>query len=447
MSSEAVSATDRLTDEQYAVFVTMVREFIDNPTNTLWKTRNELHIGGLAGTGKTTGIAAILESCEVRVRVATPTGRAASALRSKGVEATTLHKLLYRPHFETYVDPRTGTKMRRKLTDVSIDRDALAREFDLIVVDEASMVNSKDYANLARQNVPTIYVGDHGQLEPVDPDAENPINVVAEHRLDAKLETVHRQADDSAILRLAHHIRNGGSFGNFRATRGDVRIGKRGPFEDLPSADVYLAHRNASVQAINAVMRRRLGRVDLLEVGERIVCRQNSAEHDVANGDVLIVANVAKKLKNAAVCDLQDPESGEIRPGVPVWLHGLGGKQRDRAAQPSREVWFDYGYALTVHLSQGSEFRRVVFIDEAIGSPETLRRLRYTAITRAARDLSVFYSPEAPRMNTASHTPAKSVNGPPQIAFRVCPGCGEGRTIQIATGLCPNCEHAERRPA
>ena len=50
---------------------------------------------------------------------------------------------------------------------------------------------------------------------------------------------------------------------------------------------------------------------------------------------------------------------------------------------------FEYGYAITVHLSQGSEYDRVLFIDSFFNTPELTRKARYTAITRAVNRITI----------------------------------------------------------
>ena len=55
----------------------------------------------------------------------------------------------------------------------------------------------------------------------------------------------------------------------------------------------------------------------------------------------------------------------------------------------SRFVKFEYGNVITAHLSQGSEYDRVLFIDEAFGSRELRKKIKYTAISRASKSIDI----------------------------------------------------------
>jgi ATP-dependent exoDNAse (exonuclease V) alpha subunit len=112
-------------------------------------------LGGYAGTGKTTLIAYLAEVWP-SVAVAALGGKAAHVLRYKGVDATTIHSLIYYPH-----EDDDGTiRFRRKHN---------LRDVQTLIIDEASMTNHFLFADLLSFKLPVLFVGDHGQLEPIGP--------------------------------------------------------------------------------------------------------------------------------------------------------------------------------------------------------------------------------------------------------------------------------------
>ena len=190
-------------------------------------------MGGLAGTGKTFLTGRLASALENRRRVAyvAYTARAASVLRRNLPESTdskpkapshvrrtaktdqffsfrtdgssycgTLHQLLYRPVFND----------REEVTGWA-QRPTLDQEYDFVVVDEASMLADDALADLQRHRVPILAVGDHGQLPPV----RGTSSLMAHPAV--RLEQIHRQAEGSRIIRLAHHVRAEGRIGRPRS--------------------------------------------------------------------------------------------------------------------------------------------------------------------------------------------------------------------------------------
>ena len=146
--------------------------------------KNELRIGGLAGTGKSTVIKHLAELLP-RFAVCAYTGKAASVLRKKGIDrAQTIHSLIYK----AYTDEKN--QVRFSLSP-SLD-------CEWIIVDEASMVSEAIYRDLKWFGKPMVFVGDHGQLEPIG----DKFNLMDDP--DLRLETIHRNAGGDRPLRPAH---------------------------------------------------------------------------------------------------------------------------------------------------------------------------------------------------------------------------------------------------
>lgn len=327
----------------------------------------EFSIGGFAGTGKTTIIQVILRDFP-RAKVAAFTGKAVHVLHQKGINhATTLHRLLYdcvgkTPDGKLIFEPKKPGTVRAPL----------------IIVDEASMVSRDLARDLLSHGVPVLWVGDHGQLEPV---GTGSVSLVKNPNV--RLEHIHRQAESSGIINFAHHLRedrkpyawDGSSFE-------DVEICEPDEF-DLERAadfDVVLCGTNSKRVEVNTLLRRHY-ETPVPQPGEPLVVLRNNYEAGVFNGQIITVleATVAKPYYNIRFRIDGNPEAQEGRFFI---------KQFDNPevqVKQSRGVLLaDYGYALTGHKSQGSEWDAVLVLEEQVFADP---RWRYTTATRAANHL------------------------------------------------------------
>jgi len=351
-----------------------------------------LTLGGYAGTGKTTIIRELIQRLKLHTRaiaVCAFTGKAASVLRSKGIRsARTIHSLIKEPeticsYCRQIVPQLTPTCERtphcpRAGTQVEFNPAPLL-EADLVIVDEASMVSLDLHDSLQAYDVPTLYVGDHGQLEPI---GKNP-KLMLDPQI--RLEKIHRQAEGSAILRFAHHVRQ---------HRDPVTMGPdaRVVYTSLTPKnaheyDMVLVGTNSVRTQVNRMIRRARGyKGDLPESGERIVCLRNDKKKQIYNGMLATVLAVRcdERVDHPEI-DIVDDE-GVVRNALRFAPEQFG--EEDTLSDLSHsKALFDYGYALTVHKSQGSEWKRVLVL-ERIPHPDTsVARWRYTAATRATEEL------------------------------------------------------------
>ncbi|TXH59305.1 MAG: DUF2075 domain-containing protein [Desulfurellales bacterium] len=347
-------------------------------------------VRGLAGTGKTVVAAAIaddLTSSGVRVAVVASTGKAAHVLRGKGIAATTVHA-------STYLlvgDGVDGPEFRL--------RDRMVGEPDVVVCDEASMLTRDQLADLLRRVPKVLLVGDHGQLPPVSGDG-----ALAE--VDGwDLHEVHRQALDSGVVRFAHALREGASIQDAaRAGAPDVVLGKP---RHLPGT-VLVARNDARVR-LNQALRKQVHaahtRVPAWPIArDRVVCLSNHRRGAIAkdaeawsragaggpwcNGTIADVTSSASPSSTSAdaLCAFEALcDDGVVRSGR-AWLRQLSeadtlpAEAHDRARMEARFAW---GWALTVHKAQGSEWDDVLVVGDGFGSAEEVRAWRYTAATRA----------------------------------------------------------------
>lgn len=326
--------------------------------------RRRMTLGGYAGTGKTTVIRAIVERYPEDVVVCTPTGKAAHVLRSKGVDAVTMHSLIYRPI----------------VTEDGLDFERLSNKdrFRAAIVDEASMLSSRLIKDFAAKAHAVLYVGDHGQLEPVGDDPGLMKN------LDIELRHIHRQAAGSPIIRFAHNVRQG----NDPMTYGDAAYVQHGGTADLAKFDVVLCGYNDSRVRLNAWIRKQRGYSGRLpEVGEQVICLRNDKDWQVWNGMMGTVTAIDVGSSRLSV-DTDDGPRHDVpfdpaQFGAPKTILIPYERKRNKAA--SKTLW-DFGYALTAHKAQGSEFARVA-VKEEINANWSANRWRYTAATRASEVL------------------------------------------------------------
>lgn len=362
-------------------------------------------ICGYAGVGKSTLVRFAIEALDVdqdRVTYACYTGKAAEVLRRKGNKnAMTLHKLLYDSI------PRPGGGFFRK-PKVSLD-------YDIVVVDEISLAPKSMIDMLLKHNVFCIFIGDNFQLPQID---KTETHDYLEHP-DIFLSTVMRQAAESEIIQLTMKIRNGESIPFTKGNEVIVIPRKELVTGHLTWADSIITATNATRHGINQQMRELLGYEGVLCEGEKTICKRNYWEDCNDDGDALVNGTVGKVencfesfvripfyIKNnrhdlpTIMCNIK-PDGGSEFIGVNIdkdfllteqpcvdWRVAYQvGRLRNKIGDIlPRQI--TYGYALTCHASQGSEWDKVLVIEESFPFvKEEHKRWLYTAATRAAEKL------------------------------------------------------------
>jgi len=331
---------------------------------------------GYAGVGKTTLARHIAEAASGRVAFAAYTGKAALVLRSKGcVGASTIHSLIY-----------NASEDKQGKPSFKLNKDGPASRAALIVIDECSMVDEDVGRDLLSFGKPVLVLGDPAQLPPVQGGG-----FFTSGEPDVMLTEIHRQAADNPIVRLAQTIREGGSvdYGDY----GETRVIRRAEVNAgiVGEADQVLVGLNRTRRAYNQRLRQLAGRDALLPTpGDKLVCLRNDHERGLLNGSLWRVAE-ARGITNDHMKLTIDSEDESDRKGVAVAVHKafFEGKEADLPYPIRRESdEFDYGYALTVHKAQGSQWDHVALFDESGAFREHRARWLYTAVTRAARRLT-----------------------------------------------------------
>ena len=332
---------------------------------------------GYAGTGKTTLVKHIAEGVDGKVLFAAFTGKAACVMRSKGCySASTIHSLIYR-----------ARESGEETPSFELWNDAPASKAKLIIIDECSMVDAELARDLMSFGVPLLVLGDPAQLPPISgggyfTDAEP----------DAMLTEVHRQAQDDPIVRLSMEIRAGnpltqGQYGETQVVRRDALDPKR-----VLDADQVLVGRNVTRRAYNARLRERRGFANALPMaGDKLVCLRNNRRKGLFNGGLWMVKESPKARRQIIRMRLKpDEDLGERLIKVSVRPECFTGTIEE-FDWPQRKAYdeFDFGYVLTVHKAQGSQWDDVVLFDESGAFPDNRDRWLYTGVTRAAKRLTI----------------------------------------------------------
>jgi exodeoxyribonuclease-5 len=344
---------------------------------------------GYAGTGKTTLARYFAEHVDGPVQFAAFTGKAAQVLRSKGAtNARTIHSLIYRPRGEEAVEDEATGKTSMSPT-FSLNRQSPISKAKLVIIDECSMVDEQLGKDLMSFGTPILVLGDPGQLPPISGGG-----YFTDHEPDILLTEIHRQARDNPIIRLALDVREGREF--MRGDYGSAQvIGKEDVTQDLVlKADQVLVGTNRTRRRYNQRLRELKGfSAAYPQAGDKLVCLRNDPAKGLLNGSLWKVMTSAKETVKPGINLLVSPEEDDPERGV-AKIKLLKGAFDDPDtdipwAQKKRYDDFDFGYALTVHKAQGSQWNDVVLFDESWAFKETRQRWLYTAITRAAQTLTV----------------------------------------------------------
>lgn len=358
-------------------------------------------ISGYAGSGKSTLVRFIIEALEVeenKVCYAAFTGKAAEVLRKKGNKnVCTLHKLLY-DHF-----PKpTGGFFRKPKPSI---------DYDIVIVDEVSMAPKTLMDLLFTHRCYVICLGDPFQLPPVDKNEDN-------HLLDHShifLDEIMRQAEDSEIIQLSMKIRHNEAINTFDGK--NVKILSKDSLNTgmLLWADQILVGTNATRIGLNNQMRELLGRGSMPEDGDKVICLKNYWDDFSIDGDPLVNGTIgtlqnsfktfryipkyigsnydrfdilqANFIVDDTLYENVEMDNKMILTGEKCcdWKTAYKlGKLKNKIGEVVPKE-FAYAYAITCHKAQGSEWDKVLVIEERFPFDKNEHaRWLYTAVTRAS---------------------------------------------------------------
>jgi exodeoxyribonuclease-5 len=333
---------------------------------------------GYAGTGKTTLAKEMSEMAGGKICYAAFTGKAASVLRKKGcARASTIHALIY------ILD-----KLKHGEPEFILNSDSDVKHSKLVVIDECSMVDEFIGKDLLSYGTKILVIGDPAQLPPV-----KGTGFFTDHKPDYLLTEVHRQALENPIIGLSMKIRAGerlalGEYGEARIiSRKDVNP------EIVLASEQVIVGLNRTREQYNARIRTLLGRMSDAPVqGDKLICLRNDREKGVFNGTMW----EALDIEDADWCDGVEIGIKSLdEPNIPAkkvtvlngFFNGKIDKSNWKARRGTQE--FTFGYAITCHKSQGSQWNNVTVFDESGSFPDSSKRWLYTAVTRAAEKLTL----------------------------------------------------------
>lgn len=358
-----------LSEEQKDVIKKIVNNLEKNQIQTL---------GGYAGTGKSTIIKALFRIlCHKGqyFHCCAFTGKAANVLKKKGLSlSSTIHSTIYKA--ETHKDEIIWSLKSYDECVWGKSYCSNGQDIDPIngfIVDESSMVSKEIYDDLCSYGLPIIFVGDHGQLEPVNCKFNLMMNPMY------TLEKVHRNAGE--IAHFAEHLRKGMRPESFSG-QDKVQIVSKKALEDrhLAQVDQVICGFNRSRVELNEKVRAyKKINLSYISKGEKIICLRNNRKQGLFNGMQGIVTKVRK-------ADKFDFDSGEeIFEKILYDVDSFGKEKYDfdfyQEANP-----FDYAYAITAHKSQGDEFGSVIAFEERSSKWDHVRWC-YTVASRAKSSL------------------------------------------------------------
>ncbi len=364
-------------------------------------------LAGFAGTGKTTLAKHLVASVQGDVYFAAYTGKAAHVLASAGAEnVSTIHKLIYTPkdkskkRLEALMDEFNQTPLdkadrRLELKNlIAAEEENLSRPSyqlnmesplltaALLVVDEYSMISEDMGRDLMSFGCLVLALGDPAQLPPIMG------KCFFDDKPDVLLTEIHRQAADNPIIYLASQVRQGkplqaGFYGDSRVVhKADIL---QTDLRDLAlGADQILVGKNKTRAAINRRIRSLREYGNPLPVGgDKLVCLRNNAEFALLNGQIWECVDASEEVEDCVVLTIRNDEREQEVVAHASYFYG---NKPDPWERGNAEE-FDYGYALTVHKAQGSQWDSVLLFDE--WRSQNRKEWLYTAITRAAHSITV----------------------------------------------------------
>jgi exodeoxyribonuclease-5 len=285
---------------------------------------------------------------------------------------------------------RSESESKRKGPRFSLNLESDLKTAAVGVVDECSMVDRFVGQDLESYGTKLLVIGDPDQLPPV-----YGAGYFTSREPDAYIDEIHRQALDSPILRLADLARRGERLPIGPTGEGvDVRrYGDPTLEERALRAEMIIVGRNRTRHASNAKIRRLLGRDDSPAPvpGDRVICRRNNHELGLLNGSSWIVEHCTPDLEQmTAKIEVVSTEDSRDRVECSTWLHHFMAREEELVGYSRRDHdEFSWGWAITAHSAQGSQYDDVLVFDESKQFGKDARKHLYTAISRAAKTLTV----------------------------------------------------------
>ena len=373
-----------------------------------WHHRSPLfQISGAAGTGKTTLIRFLIKEIGLsmdNVLFVAFVGKATLAMRMNGLNARTIHSAITFTIKEMVKDadgnpvlvngdPQYRLKFIRK--------PELDEDIKLIVVDEGAMVPKKLAEWLMEYHIPIIVLGDLNQLPPVMGKS------YFLQEVDCVLTDIMRQEKNSPIPYFANLIANG-TLKRLKDVnvQNKVIIKPRSYLldEEIKEANIMICHTNNHRDELNQYIRKEIfgNKMDYPMIGDKMICRENNWNKCICD-DIYIIngmigyvedIDLSSILATSMKIDFR-PEflETEMFMNLTIDRNYLNISREEKKSYFSAYDKFEYGYCITCHLAQGSQYNTVIVDTSDIWNLNSTygRQWLYTAVTRAIDKLIVVY--------------------------------------------------------
>ena len=352
--------------------------------------------GEFVPTHNTTVVESVIDKlklAEDQYITAVYTGKGALNLQQKGLPSCTVHSLIYHTILEKVPYINEDGETQHKMAFHFILKESLPDNLRLIIIDEATMINNDMRDKILSFGKPVIFIGDMNQLPPIFG-----ISDVMLHP-DFKLTKIMRQSEGNPIIQLSQMILNDdyydfGNYGNSKVVS-SVDFGKN----MIDDYDMILCGKNKTRDYINnKIIHEIIGKKTLQPfIGAKVVNRQNNWDIAVSgisltNGLVGYITNLNKSKSYMGYYtidfrpDFMDNEFEDLKIDCKYIISDYDSRKNYGLTKFEK---FEYAYCITTHISQGSQYNRVLFIDEPFADKETTKKLRYTAITRAIDNITI----------------------------------------------------------
>lgn len=353
---------------------------------------------GAAGTGKTTVIRAFIEELGLQRYIACAfVGKAVTVLSRQGLPASTIHSLIYHVSWIPVMDEKGEPVLNKdgnpKMKVVFSLKNELPGDLQLIIVDEATMVNDDLAKDILSFGIKTVFIGDNNQLPPVFGVSSVMLNP------DFWLTKIMRQAENNPIIYLSQRVLKNlplqyGIYGKSRVIP-SVTLD-----ETYTRYDAIIAGKNKVRDDINEYIRYNIKGVTsrLPVIGDKLICRQNDWDRSIEGNIYLttgmtgIVTDIHRSLGGNKFMSIDFlPEiSDEEFFNLQLDTQYIRMNYEDRRNYGfSRYEKFEYGYCVTCHACQGSQFDNVLFINQWFHDADLTKKIQYTAITRAIESIDI----------------------------------------------------------
>lgn len=361
-------------------------------------------ITGGPGTGKTTIIKCIVKLLtdiiginREKLALLAPTGRAARKLMdTTGIPAYTIHKYL---------------KWDKENNSFEVDEYYPNKE-EYIIVDEASMIDTILLSSLLKgtlENAKYIFVGDYYQLPSVS-QGQVLKDLIDSNCLDiVKLNTLYRQTEDSYITTLAHEIKNKEISENFLSKYDDYNFITcqneeiLSVIEDIVKKALSKGYTEKDIQVLAPIYKTTNGIDSLNKMLQNIINPKSPKKNEIISGETIY-------REGDKILQLVNDSDNGVSNGDIGYIESIISSAKSKSKKNELAINFDgtrvtytpkdfinimHGYAISVHKSQGGEFKMVIIPFSPSFKRMLYNKLIYTAVTRAKQSLILVGDPSS----------------------------------------------------